>query len=159
MNLHFHKILPFIVRFCYLVPCLSPAQVSGSDKPAGVCVVCTSLLLLIVCVYVRSLRLVNSAINSDSIILCDVFHQSSKLAYYLAGYNCGFGWKHLKFYTEQDSSFVGFMQDVMAYRHSIALLSLMTLILPAVLNSYFSYLFVYCIYFLCCLLLFSSLFS
>ena len=42
-------------------------------------------------VYDRSLRLVNTAINSDSIILCDVFYQSSKLAYYFAGYNCVFG--------------------------------------------------------------------
>ena len=66
-------------------------------------------------VYVRSLRLVNSAINSDSIILHDVFYQSSKLAYCFAGYNCGFGWKHLKFYTEQDSVFASFMRDVLAY--------------------------------------------
>ena len=66
-------------------------------------------------VYDRSLRLVNSAINSDSIILHDVFYQSSKLVYCFAGYNCVFGWKHLKLYTEQDSMFASFMRDVLAY--------------------------------------------
>ena len=66
-------------------------------------------------VYDRSLRVVNSAINSDSIILHDVFYQSSKLAYCFAGYNCVFGWKHLKLYTEQDSIFASFMRDVLAY--------------------------------------------
>ena len=66
-------------------------------------------------VYNRSLRLVNSAINSDSIILHDVFYQSSKLAYCFIGYNCVFGWKHLKLYTEQDSICASFMRDVLAH--------------------------------------------
>ena len=66
-------------------------------------------------VYNRSLRLVSSAINSDSIILHDVFYQSSKLAYCFTGYNCVFGWKHLKLYTEQDSICASFMRDVLAY--------------------------------------------
>ena len=66
-------------------------------------------------VYNRSLRLVSSAINSDSIILHDVFYQSSKLAYCFTGYNCVFEWKHLKLYTEQDSICASFMRDVLAY--------------------------------------------
>ena len=106
---------------------------------------------------VRVLRMVNSAINSDSTILCDVFYQSSQLAHSCWLYNCGFGWKHLKFYKEQDSILFGFMRDVLAY--PLALLSLMTFILRAVHNSYFSYLYVYCICLLCCLSLFSSLFT
>ena len=63
------------------------------------------------------------AINSDSIILRDVFYQSSKLAYCFAGYNCGFGWKHLKFYSEKDSVFASFMRDVLAYLNSTSLFS------------------------------------
>ena len=70
---------------------------------------------MIVCLTLFALDLVNSAINSDFIILHDVFYQSSKLAYFFAGYNCGFVWKHLKFYTEQDSVFACFMRDVLAY--------------------------------------------
>ena len=56
----------------------------------------------------RSLRLVNSAINSNSNILY-VFYQSSKLVNCFAGHNCVYGWKHRKLYTEQDTIFASFM--------------------------------------------------
>ena len=58
----------------------------------------------------------------------------------------------LNFYTERLKFWMASCVMSWLTCHSIALLSWMTFILPAVHNSYFSYL-------LCCLLLFSSLFS
>ena len=102
-------------------------------------------------VYVRSLRLVNLAINSDSIILRDVFYQSSKLAYCFAGYNCGFGWKHLKFYSEQYSVFASFMRDVLAYLNSTSLFD--------DIHSACCALFIFCIFICLCLLCYLLLYS
>ena len=105
-------------------------------------------------VYNKSLKLVNSAINSDSIILHDVFYQSSKLVYCFTGYLDG---STLNF-TLNKILFVP-ASCVMSWltRHSITLLSVRAFFLPAVHSSFFSY-FV-CICLLYCVACSSSLLS
>ena len=108
-------------------------------------------------VYNRSLRLVSSAINSDSIILHDVAPNwhivSLATIVFLDGSTLNFTLNKMLFVP---ASCV--MSSLT--RHPIALLSVMTFILPAVYSSFISYLyvFVHCMFF-CCLFLFSSPFS
>ena len=91
-------------------------------------------------VYNRSLRLVSSAINSDSIILHDVAPNwhivSLATTVFLDGSTLNF--------TPNNILFVP-ASCVMSSltRHSIALLSVMTFILPAVYRSFISYLYVF----------------
>ena len=95
---------------------------------------CCSCVFNVVCD--RSLRLVNSAINSNSNILHDVFYQSSKLAYCFAGYNCVYGRKHRKLYTEQDKFLPASCEMAWRTLHSTALRFMM-------MSLYFSCLYVY----------------
>ena len=118
----------------YLVPCLSITQVFGSDlnilrRIWGLPHRChTSLLHFTAALdsvfntaYVKSLRLVNSAINSDSIIFRDVFYHAELQAGVLLC-NCGFGWKHLKFYTNKIQFLPASCAISWLTRHSIELL-------------------------------------
>ena len=73
----------------------------------------TALDSLFNVIYDRSMKLLLSAISSDSAVLQCIFSDCSKLAYTFAGYNFLYSTRHLKFYLDQDCFFSNFFRDLL----------------------------------------------
>ena len=60
----------------------------------------------------RSNRFIVAATESSSRVLADVFQESSFLAYTSCGYNCLYGLRHVKQYSEAESLCAALVRDV-----------------------------------------------
>ena len=59
----------------------------------------------------RSSKLLSSALQSNSLLIREVFHQSSKCVNTSLGYNAVFGYRHEKIYRDQDVLCANFIRD------------------------------------------------